>query len=278
MKTTCSTVLRRTLGVAGFLIGFGLLSAGVASADDGDSTGLLGGVTGLLAPVTDAVAPVSQELTPVSKGVVGVADPVLKPVLKVARPVTEPVLAPLAPVVDTATRALSPVLEPLQPVTGPVLAPVVGAAQDVPVVPRLAEPLVTQPSTPADVPPAADISPPTAVPSALDAPPVLAVTAPEPRVALLPGRAAAGIVPQSQQISAPEMAPPNEVPFPPSPDVPLALPGTMGSVSSSGSTGSVVSDVPAAQGMRPGGESLAVITDHQVHGSWCYYYGRSHPS
>ncbi|WP_330270512.1 hypothetical protein OG205_25035 [Lentzea sp. NBC_00516] len=234
MKSTCSTVLRRTLGVAGFLIGFGLLSAGVASADDGDSPGLLGGVAELVAPVT------------------------------------EPVLAPLTPVVDTAVRTLSPVLEPLQPVTAPLLAPVVNTVRDVPVVPRIAEPLVAQPSAPAEVPP------PVAVPE----------TPPVPAVALTANAVTtSGVVPvpvpvakAPQQISAPDVAPPIEAPSSPSPDVPLVLPGTTGSVSSNGSTGLALSDLPAGSGIRPGVESLAVVTDHQIHGSWCYYYGRSHPS
>jgi hypothetical protein len=239
MKSTCSTVLRRTLGVAGFLIGFGLLSAGVASADDGDSPGLLGGVADLLAPVT------------------------------------EPVLAPLTPVVDTAVRTLSPVLEPLQPVTAPLLAPVVNTVRDVPVVPRIAEPLVAQPSAPAEVPP------PVAVP---ETPPV-SVVVPEAHAVTTSGvvpvpvaKVPVAKVPQQRQISAPDVAPPIEAPSSPSPDVPLVLPSTTGSVSSNGSTGLALSDLPAGSGIRPGVESLAVVTDHQIHGSWCYYYGRSHPS
>ncbi|MEU3650609.1 hypothetical protein AB0E59_45150 [Lentzea sp. NPDC034063] len=258
MKATCSTALRRTLGVAGFLIGFGLLSAGVASADEGDSPGLLGGVADLLAPVTDTVAPVTRDIT-------AVADPVLKPVLKAVEPVTEPVLAPLAPVVGTTVRTLSPVLEPLSPATEPLLAPVVNTVRDVPVVPRIAEPLVAQPSAPAEV------SPPVAVPET----PQVPVVAPEVWAATA---APVAKVPQQQHISAPDVAPPIEAPSPPSPDVPFVLPGTMGSASSGGSTGLVLADLPAGSGVRPSGESLVVVTGHQVHGSWCYYYGRSHPS
>ncbi|GGN28866.1 hypothetical protein GCM10011609_85440 [Lentzea pudingi] len=278
MKTTCSTTLRRTLGLAGFLIGFGLLSAGVASADEGDSPGLLGGVGELISPVAKAVAPVTQQLTPVTRGVAEVTDPVLKPVLKAASPVTEPLLAPLTPVVDAVVRPLNPVLEPLQPVTAPLLAPVAETARDVPVVPRITEPLVTQRSAPADVPP------PTALPEVPVAEPALPEApwttgvASETHAVALPGRAAATMFSQQQQISASDVAPPAEAPLPPSPDVPFALPGTMGSVSSSGSTSPAVSDLPAGSGVRPDNGSLVVSTDHQVHGSWCYYYGRSHPS
>ncbi|SDL38646.1 hypothetical protein SAMN04488074_110301 [Lentzea albidocapillata subsp. violacea] len=219
MKSTCSTTLRRTLGVAGFLIGFGLLSAGVASADEGDPPGLLDGVVTLVAPVTEPV---------------------------------------LAPTVDTAVHALSPVLEPLQPVTAPVLAPV---ARTVPVVPRVVEPPVVQPPDQAEVPP-----------------PVAAQPVPEINTAALSDRVAPATTPRQQQMYAPDVAPPIEAPSQPSPDVPLALPGTTGSASSSGSTGLVLSDLPAESGVRPSSESLVVVTDHQVHGSWCYYYGRNHPS
>jgi hypothetical protein len=264
MKLTCSTALRRTLGVAGFLIGFGLLSAGVASADDGDSPGLLGGVADLLAPVTDTVAPVTRDVT-------AVADPVVKPVLKAAAPVTGPLLKPLAPVVDTVTRTVSPVLEPLRPVTAPLLTPVVNAVQDVPVVPRIAEPLVVQPSAPAEV------APPEVVPVVPEVPQAPVVT-PQAHAVVLPDRVAATVTPQPRQTAAHDVAPPIEVPSPLSPDVPSALPGTMGSASSTGSTGLALSDLPAPSGAGPGGEALVVVTDHQIHGSWCYYYGRNHPS
>lgn len=256
MKTTCSTTLRRALGVAGFLVGFGLLSAGVASADEGDSPGLLGGVGALISPVTDAVAPVAQQVAPV----------------------TEPLLAPLAPIVDTVVRPLNPVLEPLQAVTAPLLAPVVSTVQDVPVVSQAAKPLVTQRSASADVPqPAPAHEVPAAVPAVPEAP-WTPVIAPDAHAVALPDRVAVAMFPQQQQISASDVVPPTEVPLPPSPDVPFALPGTMGSVSSSGSTSPAVSDLPAGSGVRPNNGSLVVSTDHQVHGSWCYYYGRSHPS
>ncbi|SES00621.1 hypothetical protein SAMN05216188_11969 [Lentzea xinjiangensis] len=278
MKTTCSTTLRRTLGIAGFLIGFGLLSAGVASADEGDSPGLLGGVGALISPVTDVVAPVAQQVAPVTRGVAAVTDPVLKPVLKAAAPVTEPLLAPLAPVVDTVVRPLNPVLDSLQPVTAPLLAPVVGTVQDVPVVPRIAEPLVTQRSAPADVPqPAPVLEVPVGVPAVPEAP-WTPVIAPDAYAVALPDRVAVAMFDQQQQISASDVVPPAEAPLPPSPDVPFALPGTMGSVSSSGSTSPAVSDLPAGSGVRPDNGSLVVSADHQVYGSWCYYYGRSHPS
>ncbi|MFJ8963271.1 hypothetical protein ACIRG5_28180 [Lentzea sp. NPDC102401] len=278
MKTTCSTTLRRALGVAGFLIGFGLLSAGVASADEGDSPGLLDGVGALISPVTDVVAPVVQQVAPVTRGVAAVTDPVLKPVLKAAAPVTEPLLAPLAPIVDTVVRPLSPVLEPLQLVTAPLLAPVVSTVQDVPVVPQAAKPLVTQRSASTDVPqpaPVPDV--PIAVPAVPEAP-WTPVIAPDAYAVALPDRVAVAMFPRQQQISASDVVPPTEAPLPPSPDVPFALPGTMGSVSSSGSTSPAVSDLPAGSGVRPNNGSLVVSTDHQVHGSWCYYYGRSHPS
>lgn len=278
MKTTCSTTLKRALGVAGFLIGFGLLSAGVASADEGDSPGLLGGVGALISPVTDAVAPVAQQVAPVTRGVAAVTDPVLKPVLKATAPVTEPLLAPLAPIVDTVMRPLNPVLEPLQPVTAPLLAPVVSTVQDVPVVSQAAKPLVTQRSASADVPqPAPAHEVPVAVPAVPETP-WTPVIAPDAYAVALPDRVAVAMFPQQQQISAPDVAPPTEVPLPPSPDVPFALPGTMGSVSSSGSTSPAVSDLPARSGVRPDSESQVVVTDHQAPGSWCYYYGRGHPS
>jgi len=271
MKTRCSTTLRRLLGVAGFLIGFGLLSAGVASADEGDSSGLLGGVGALISPVTDVVAPVAQQLAPVTRDVAAVADPVLKPVLKVGAPVTEPLVAPLAPIVGTVVRPLNPVLEPLQPVTAPLLAPVAGTVQDVPVVPRIVEPLVAQRSAPADVLP---------VPDAPLVPEVPQMPAPEVYTAALSGHvwAATAETPQQQQISAPDAAPPIEAPQQPMPDVPLALPGTMGSVSSNGSASPVMADLPARQGVRPHVEVLVVDSNEWIHGSWCYYYGRSHPS
>ncbi|MDX8048522.1 hypothetical protein SK571_03945 [Lentzea sp. BCCO 10_0798] len=213
-----------------------------------------------------------------TRGVAAVTDPVLKPALKAAAPVTEPLLAPLAPIVDTVVRSLNPVLDSLQPVTAPLLAPVVGTVQDAPVVPRIAEPLVTQRSAPADVPqptPVPDV--PVAVPAI---PEVLRtpVIAPDAYAVALPGRVAVVVFPQQRQISASDVAPPTEAPLPPSPDVPFALPGTMGSVSSSGSTSPAVSDLPAGSGVRPNNGSLVVSTDHQVYGSWCYYYGRSHPS
>ncbi|MCR3749658.1 hypothetical protein [Lentzea californiensis] len=242
MKSTCSTTLRRTLGVAGFLIGFGLLSAGVASADEGDPPGLLDGVATLVAPVTDALAPV-----------------------------TEPVLAPLAPTVDTVVQTLGPVLEPLQPVTAPVLAPVARTVQDVPLVPQIVEPLVVQPSDQAEVPPPVAAQP---VPETPRAPAVV----PEAHTAALPGWIAAATTSRQQKMYAPDLAPPVEAPQRQSPDVPFALPGTTGQVSSNGSASQTVSDLPAGSGVRPHGESLAVNRDHQVHGSWCYYYGRNHPS
>ncbi|WP_439663811.1 hypothetical protein ACSHWB_21620 [Lentzea sp. HUAS TT2] len=250
MKSTCSAVLRRTLGVAGFLIGFGLLSAGVASADD-DSPGLLGGVTSLVSPVVDVLAPV-----------------------------TEPVLTPLAPAVDSVTESLSPVLEPLQPVTAPLLAPVVSTVQDVPVVPRIAEPLVAKKTAPAEVMP---------VPQA----PVVAAetpaAAPETPAAQ-PDRVAAWVAetPQWHQIAgpqiaehpitAPDAAPAPEAPRQPLPEVPFALPGTTGSVLSGGSASPVVADLPARQGIPAHDEVLVVGSNDWIHGSWCYYYGRSHPS
>lgn len=252
MKSTCSTVLRRTLGVAGFLIGFGLLSAGVASADD-DSPGLLGGVAGLVSPVTDAVAPGTGALTPVTKAVA-------------------PVTNALAPVTREVAAVTDPVLEPLQPVTAPLLAPVAGTVQDLPVVPRIAEPLVARPSAPADVPPA----PP--VPQVPDAPQATAVV-PQAHAVVPAGRAAVTVLPQQQQIPAPDVAPPIEAPRQqPLPEVPFALPGTTGSVSSTGSASTAVADLPAGPGVHAHGESLVVGPDHQVHGSWCYYYGRNHPS
>ncbi|MGW6441737.1 hypothetical protein [Lentzea sp. NPDC055074] len=270
MKSTCSTVLRRTLGVAGFLIGFGLLSAGVASADD-DSPGLLGGVAGLVSPVTDAVAPVTRTVSPVVRDVTAVADPVLEPALKAARPVTAPLLAPLAPTVDSVVRVAGPVLEPLRPVTAPLLTPVVATVQDVPLVTRVAEPLVAQPSAPADVPPA----PPVAqAPDAQWTPAVV----PESRAVVPTDRAAVAVLPQRQHISAPDLAPPIEAPQQPLPDVPFALPGTTGSVSSNGSAGTAVSDLPTGSGVHAHGGSPAVSSEPQVHGSWCYYYGRNHPS
>jgi hypothetical protein len=236
MKSTCSTALRRTLGVAGFLIGFGLLSAGVANAGEGDSPGLLDGVTTLVAPVTDALAPVTRNVTEV----------------------TDPVLAPTA---DTVVQALSPALEPLQPVTAPLLAPVARTVQDVPVVPRIVEPLVAQPSDQADVPP-----------------PVTAPPVPDIRAAALPDRVAVATTSRQQQMYAPDVAPPIEAPQKQSPEVPSALPGTTGSVSSNGSASTAVPDLPAGSGVRPHSEPLVVSRDHQVHGSWCYYYGRNHPS
>ncbi|MCX2949707.1 hypothetical protein [Lentzea sp. NEAU-D7] len=232
MKSTCSTALRRTLGVAGFLIGFGLLSAGVANADEGDSPGLLDGVTALVAPVT------------------------------------EPVLAPLAPAVDTVVQALSPALEPLQPVTAPLLAPVARTVQDVPVVPRALEPLVPQPSEQADVPPPVTPSPVPLAPAVV----------PEVHAAALPDRVVVTTPPRQQEMYAPDVAPPIEAPQKQSPEVPSALPGTTGSASSSGSGNTAVPDLPAGSGVRPHSESLVVSRDHQVHGSWCYYYGRNHPS
>jgi hypothetical protein len=240
MKSTYSTMLRRTLGVAGICIGFGLLSAGVASADDGDSPGLLGGVASLVSPVADAVAPV-----------------------------TEPVLAPLAPVVDPLVQVLSPVLEPLQPVTRPVLAPVVRTVRDVPVVPRIAEPLVAQQSAPADG------VLPIAVPVIAEVP-WTPVVWPEARTVALPDRTVVAMF--QQQIPASAVAPPIEAPNQPSPDVPFALPGATGTASSTGSAGPAVSDLPAESGARPQVEPLVMRADHQVHGSWCYYYGRNHPS
>ncbi|WP_157529015.1 hypothetical protein [Nocardia sp. NRRL S-836] len=274
MKLTCSTTLRRTLGVAGLLIGFGLLSAGVASADDGDSSGLLGGVATLVSPLTDAVTPVARQAAPVTSAVAAVADPVLKPVLTAAAPLAEPVLAPLAPTLDSVTQVLSPAIEPLRPVTAPLLTPVVNSVRDVPVVPRIAEPLVAQQSAPADV------VPPITVPVVPQAPltPV-SVQAAEVQAVTLSDRVAAVLeVAQWQRISVPAVAPPIEAPSSPSPDLPLTLPGTTGSASSSGSTSPAVADLPAGSGVGPDSEPLAVIADHQVHGSWCYYYGRSHPS
>ncbi|RDI19887.1 hypothetical protein [Lentzea flaviverrucosa] len=264
MKSTCSTTLRRTLGVAGFLIGFGLLSAGVASANEGDQPGLLGGVATLVAPVTDALAPVTHDVT-------AVTDPVVRPVLKSVAPVTEPVLAPLAPTVDTVVRTLGPVLEPLQPAAAPVLAPVARTVQDVPLVPQIVKPLVAQPSDRAAVPP------PAAEQSMPEVPRAPAVV-PETHAAALPGWVAAAVTPRQQQVYAPDVAPPVEAPQRQSPDVPFALPGTTGSASSNGSASQAVSDLPAGSGIRPHGESLVVNRDHQVHGSWCYYYGRNHPS
>ncbi|MEV6713669.1 hypothetical protein AB0M48_16695 [Lentzea sp. NPDC051208] len=246
MKSTCPTALRRTLGVAGFLIGFGLLSAGVASADEGDSPGLLDGVTTLVAPVTDALAPVTRTVTEV----------------------TDPLLAPT---VDTVVQTLSPVLEPLQPVTAPLLAPVARTVQDVPVVLRIVEPLVTQPSDQADVPP------PVTAPTVAEVPLAPAVV-PEINTAALPDRVAVATSPRQQQMYAPDVAPPIEAPRKQSPEVPSALPGTTGTASSSGSASTAVSDLPAESGVRPHSESLVASQDHQVHGSWCYYYGRNHPS
>ncbi|ANZ39897.1 hypothetical protein BBK82_31510 [Lentzea guizhouensis] len=237
--------------MAGFLIGFGLLSVGVANADDGEPSGLLGGVTTLLSPVT------------------------------------EPVLAPLAPIVGAATQALDPVLEPLRPVTAPVLTPLVRTVQDVPVVPRIVDPLTTRSSAPGTVPPPVVVPVAPAVPAVSQVPQV-PVVVPEVRTVtwhdrvvhdrVVHDRGVVAVPTQRQQFDAPEVAPPIEAPSQPSPDVPLVMPGTTGSASAGGSAGPAAGDLPAAAGVRPNDESLVVTAADQVHGSWCYYYGRSHPS
>ncbi|MEV6235703.1 hypothetical protein [Lentzea sp. NPDC051838] len=209
MKSTCSGVVRRVVLLGGFLLGFGLLSAGVASADD-DAPGLLDGVT-------------------------------------------ESVLAPLNtvldPVVALVVQSVEPVLAPLQPVVEPLLTP------------------VDNPSVPVEVTPPAP-APDQVVPLE----PVV------PAVGWTDPVAAPATPPAGQQQSTQDVAPMKSVPAEPSPDVPLALPGTTGTAASSGSASPAAADLPSRRGDRPRGSSSAVVRGDQILGSWCYYYGRSHPS
>lgn len=271
MKSMCSTGVRRVVLLGGLLVGFGLLSAGVASADDGDSPGLLGGVAELVAPVSEVIAPVTREVSAVTTPVLREAEPVLAPVNAVAQPLLEPLNAVLDPVVAPVVQTVEPVLAPLQPAVGPLLTPVVKAVPNVPVVARAAEPLVTSPSAPAEVAP---VAPPVSTPDT-----AVPVEAKVPTSAWAEPVVVAAKLPQQQrQPSAPDVAPLKSAPTGPAPDMPFVLSGMTGTAASGGSASSLTAVLPARQGPGPHGASLPVVRGDQVHGSWCYYYGRSHPS
>ncbi|MGZ3144392.1 hypothetical protein ACVDFE_20850 [Lentzea chajnantorensis] len=195
----------------------------------------------------------------------GLLDALVSPVAEVVAPIAQVTAPLLTPVVDTAVQTLDPVLEPLRPVTAPVLAPVVGVVRDAPP-PQVVEPLVPLPSAPPEV-----------------VAPVVPAVVPEAPAVALPQQ----VVPaKAEQTSAPDVAPPAQTPVQlpvqspegQSPAVPLALPGTTGSASSSGSTGTAVPDLPALSGVHPDNASPMASGKQQFRGSWCYYYGRNHPS
>jgi hypothetical protein len=262
MRTACrslpgalSVVLRRSLLLAGFLLGGGLValvSAGSAHADEHGSSsrppearggsasgsGLLGG---LLKPVTD----------PVLSGV----SQVLAPVVGVVEPVTAPLLAPV-------TESLSPVLEVLAPVTAPlpgvepartasVPAPVVDEADVGTTVPA-ETPSPVKPST-AGVPVAVEVVGPlwTTSTSEVGTSDVVAV---DSRWYGRPGRG------------------------PASPGQDLG--GAVGAASSGGNVGGSPgqADLPGYRGVGSGDSGRVVPAQRWLVRPWCFVFGRHHPS
>ena len=283
MKKTSSTLIRRTLISAGFVIGFGVLAVGTANADEDHSSGLLGGLSQVVAPVTD-------QLAPVVGGVTAVAEPVLEPVTTAARPLTEPlrpVVDQLAPAATGVADVLAPVLEPLRPVTEPLLAPVVQAADQAlpvatPVVRPVTEPLARQADAPvAPVEPAAPVVPVVPVvpvdlsPSTAQAPPEV--------------RASTGHAWEVPSNGLPAVTPPASHVAPASPwyqggspavprDVPLVVQGTTTSASAGGLNAPASADVPGSPRTTPYGGGATALADGPARGSWFYDYGLHHPS
>ncbi len=297
MKTTSSTLIRRTLISAGFVIGFGVLAMGTANAGEDRSPGLLDGLSQVVTPVADQLkpvtsglsrtaSPVTDQLAPVVSGVTAVAEPVLEPVTTAVRPLTRPlrpVVDQLAPITNGVGSVVAPVLEPLRPVTEPLLSPVVRVTEQAlpvatPVVQPITEPLVRQADTP--VVPAQPVAP--AVPEAV-AP---AVVQAQSEATARSGQAwevpAGGLpvtaTPPPAAHAAP--APPwyqGDLPALPR-DVPPVVQGTTSSASAGGLNAPASADAPGSPRTTPYDGSVGAVTDGPARGSWFYDYGLHHPS
>lgn len=294
-----SFVLRRSLLLAGFLLGCGLVamvSAGSAHADEHDRAsrssetrggpdsggGLLGG---LLAPVVSSVSEVTD---PVLSGVSQVAAPLVEPVVGVVEPVTAPLLRPV-------TGPLSPVLEVLEPVTGPLL----GSAE--PVVTPVARGLGLEPEAlgvdstrtvpvapaPVGTAPVVDGSGAGVIVAAETSPPVkllttgvpVAVEVIGPQWTTVTTRSTASDVTTSHVVGAQWHGRPAHGPVLPRPD-PAVLAGATGAASSGGNAGgsSGQADLPGYQGTGPRGGVHVVPAQRWLVRPWCYVFGRHHPS
>lgn len=292
MKTTSSTIIRRMLISAGFVIGFGVLAVGTANADEDRSPGLFGDLSQLVAPVADqltpvtsgvswTLSPVTDQLAPAVSGVAAVAEPVLGPVTKAVRPLTEPlrpVVDQLAPTVNDVTRVVAPVLEPLSPVAEPLLGPVVQVTNKAlpvatPVLAPVTEPLVRQ----ADVPvaPVAPVVPVTPAPALTPAPSEVVAT-PARDAWAVPGVGLPATPPTAQTAPASPRYQ-GDVPALPR-DVPLVVQGMTTSASVGGLNAPASAVVPGSPRATPYEGAVGAATDGPARGSWFYDYGLHHPS
>ncbi|MFT7837685.1 hypothetical protein Q5530_16220 [Saccharothrix sp. BKS2] len=274
-------LLRRSLSLLGFLLGFGLLTfAGTAHADEDDrSPGLLGGVLGgVVSGVSDLTGPVVSDVS-------ALAAPLVAPVVDVVEPVTAPLLSPV-------TRPLQPVLEVLEPVTRPLLAPAEPVVT--PVVAGIGlDPGALGAGLPgAELPgagfPGADPvrdEPVTRAPAASE--PTRAETSAQPSI---DARTAATTTARRwavEEPTTPEVAAgatwhraPAGGPRSPGDDLPAVAGATTGTASSGGGAGGSPgqADLPGGPGAEPGDGGPVAQAERWRVPPWCYVFGRHHPS
>lgn len=296
MKTTSSTIVRRMLISAGFVVGFGVLAVSTANADEDRSPGLLGGLSQVVTPVADQLTPVTSEvsrtLSPVTSqlapAVSEVTEPVLEPVTGAVRPLIEPlrpVIDQLAPTVNGVTRVVAPVLEPLNPVTEPLLAPVVQVTNKaLPVVTPVLAPVTGPLAHQADAPVAtvAPVVPVTPVPALTPAPSeVMATPARETAASVREAWAVPAVgLPRTSPAAQNAPASPRyqgDVPALPR-DVPLVVQGMTTSASVGGLNAPASAVVPGSPRTTPYEGAVGAVTDGPARGSWFYDYGLHHPS
>ena len=295
MKTTSSTIIRRMLISAGFVVGFGVLAVGTANADEDHSSGLLGGLSQVVTPVADQLtpvtsgvgriaSPVADQRAPVVSGVTTVAEPVLEPVTTAVRPLTEPlrpVVDQLAPTTTGVAGVIAPVLEPLNPVTEPLLAPVVRLTDEAlpvatPVLAPVTEPLVRQADAP--VAPAVPVVP-AASPAEVAGSVTVAVKWAVPAVGLPTARTAmrTATLPVTAQVAPASPWYRGDVPALPR-DVPFVVQGMTTSASAGGLNAPASAVVPGSPRTTPYTGSVGAPADGPARGSWFYDYGLHHPS
>lgn len=299
MKTTSSTIIRRMLISAGFVVGFSVLAVSTANADEDRSPGLLGGLSQVVTPVANQLTPVTSEvsrtlspvtgqLAPAVSEVTAVTEPVLEPVTGAVRPLTEPlrpVVDQLAPTVNDVTRVVASVLEPLNPVTEPLLGPLVQVTDRVlpvatPVLAPVTGPLAHQADAPvATVAPVVPVTP------------VPALTPARSEVMATPARETAASVREAWAVPAaglPRTSPAAQT-APASPryrgdvpalprDVPLVVQGMTTSASVGGLNAPASAVVPGSPRTTPYEGAVGAVTDGPARGSWFYDYGLHHPS
>ncbi|MFD1146040.1 hypothetical protein [Saccharothrix hoggarensis] len=292
-------VLRRSLLLAGFLLGCGLValaSAGSAQADEqdrpsrssqtpGESTpggGLLGG---LLEPAAPAVSSVFEVTGPAVSGVSRVAAPVVEPVVGVVEPVvTAPLPAPVTEPLSPALELLAPVTEPLLGPAEPVVTPVERALGIRPQALGV-DPTRASSQAPASVGIAADVDRSdvgAAVPAETSPPPsstgssaaVKAIAPPWTRATTATSNGKAVHVAASQWHGGHRGGPGS-----PRPDQ-AVLAGATGTASSGGNAGGVSgqADLPGHQGIVPHDGVQMVYAERWLLRPWCYVFGRHHPS